>query len=436
MGEKRVNPRIVFLLVLLIAVGIFLLYSRLSFTGYVITSEYFNESKTLNDFSNASVFENTKFDGIDAIVLENLTLLEGVYTAPLFAAPNETEVIWSNFVPQIDFFNTYTSTSSAAFYYRACNDVNCTGADFIPINLSSTVVGKYFQYKVVMQTSGNSPKLYGVSINYRTHLNLPISIDSPQNITYKNETVLLKITANSSVSPWFYNGTGNETYFSQGNRTFSQGNYIITAWVSDTYGNVNSTSVTFSVWFLKTYYRFANNACSTVSLILPEKTANDYATLAECQSKITSSNTTSLPLTTEAIECSPSWDCGNWSECVDGTQTRDCSDASGCTTETFIPDASMVERSCTGGTVTQPEGTETTTTSTEETSKRGFLNIVGSVVTAPFTFMFGNKTRIFIFSTVLLLVIVGFLVFKFNLKAKLKILKLLNLRKRKTSGEN
>ena len=430
MGEKRVNPRIVFLLVLLIAVGIFLLYSRLSFTGFV-TSEYFSGSVTLNDFSNASVFENTKFDGVDAVVLDNLAL-EGVYTAPLFASPNETEVIWSNFAQNI-LLNP--SISSATFYYRACNDVNCTGVDFIPINLSSSVVGKYFQYKVVMQTSGSSPKLYGVSIDYRTHLNLPISIESPQNITYNNETVLLKITANSS-AVWFYNGTDNETYTSEINRTFSQGNYLMTAWVRDAYQNVNSTSVAFSVWFLNIYYRFANNACSTVSLVLPQKTANDYATLAECQSKITSSDTT-LPLTTETVEnCAPIWEC-DWGECVDGIQTEDCIDTSTCTTVAEPPPART--QSCTGGTVTtQPEVIETTpaTTTTEETQKKGFLSIVGSVVTAPFTFVFGNTTRILIFLAALLLVIGGFLVYKYSLKTRLKVLKFLNLRKKKNSGEN
>ncbi len=56
--------------------------------------------------------------------------------------------------------------------------------------------------------------------------------------------------------------------------------------------------------------------------------------------------------------------------------------------------------------------------STEETQKKGFLSIVGSVVTTPFTFIFGNRTRIFIFA-VLLLVIAGFLVFKFVLKGNL-----------------
>ncbi len=430
MVEKRINPRVVFLLVLLIAVGVFLLYSRLTFTGFVV-GDYFTGSKILHEFSdNDSIFENTKFDGIDAVVLNNLTF-EGVYTAPLFAAPNETEVIWSNFVQDI----YYPPSSSAVFYYRACNDLNCTDVNFIPINLSSILMGKYFQYKVVMQTSGNSPKLYGVNIYYQTPLDLPVVIESPQNnFIYNNETVLLKITADTSA--WFYNGTDNETYLGEMNRTFAEGNHIITAWVGgDAYGgNTNSTSVTFSVWFLKTYYRFANNACGTVTLTLPEKTANDYVNLTECQSKITTTtSTTTTEETTTKAACSSDWQCDDWGECVDGIQTRICTDMSTCTAVSEPP---LQEQPCEGGivTTTQPEGTGAVVSTEETPQQRGFLSIVGGAIATPFTYVFGNRTRIFIFLGVLVLVVGGFLLFKFSPEVKLRVLRLLNLRKRKVSA--
>ena len=431
MAEKRVSPRIVFLLVLLIAIGIFLLYSRLTFTGYV-TSEYFSGTATLNDFSNASVFENTKFDGTSAVVLENVSLIMGNFTSPFFAAPNDTEVFWTALSQNFD-VSLNPSTSSVAFYYRACNDnLNCT-ADFVPITSTNLLFGKYFQYKVEMRTSAVSPRFYGVTVSYHTPLNLPISIDSPLNTTYNNETVLLKITANGSAI-WFFNGTSNETYVGEVNRTFSEGSHVITAWVTDTHENVNSTSVTFTVGFIKTFYRLQNNVCSAVSTTTAQKTANDYDTVAACQSHVTSSNTSSTTtgqttLTEITQECVPEWVPGEWSECVNGKQTRTCVDANECEDTTEV---CPTEQDCV---VTEaPVQTSTETPTTTETSKKGFLSIVGSTITAPFTYMFGNRTRIFIFSGVLLVIIAGFLVFKFSLKTRLKVLKLLNLRKRKSSN--
>lgn len=426
MTEKRVNPRIVFLLVLLIAVGIFLLYSRLTFTGFV-TSEYFSGSVVLHDFSNASIFENTQLNiNGDAIVLNNLSLIEGNFTSPFFAAPNDTEVFWIASPEDFD-ISLNPSTSSASFYYRACNDnINCT-VEFIPITSNEPLIGKYFQYKVEMKTSLNSPKFYGVTVDYHTPLNLPISIDSPQNLTYNNETILLKITANSS-SVWFFNGTGNETYITEVNRAFAEGSHVITAWIGDAYGNVNSTSVTFTVAFLRTYYRFGSNACATITLTSAQKTASDYGALADCESHIeVSSNDTneSEDLGEITEECVPDWVPGEWGACVGGVQTRTCEDANACEdTEEICP----TEQACT---VEESQPTETTTpATTEETPKKGFFTIVGSVVAAPFNFVLGNRTRIFIFSGALLLII-GFLVFKFSLKTRLKVLKLLNLRKKK-----
>jgi hypothetical protein len=278
-----------------------------------------------------------------------------------------------------------------------------------------------------MQTSASSPKLYYVKINYHTPLNLPISIDSPQNITYNNGTILLKITADSS-SIWFYNGTGNETYTAEMNRTFTEGNHAITAWTTDSYGNVNSTSVTFSVWFPRNYYRLANNACSAVSVILPLKTANDYANLTECQSHITTATTTTTTETTTQEECSPQWEC-EWGECIDGVQTETCTDISTCT---IVAEAPPVRtQPCEGGIVTQQEVVETGSVVEEETTEKGFLGVVGSAIATPFAYVFNNRTRIFIFSGILLLVVVGFLVFKFSPQVRLRVLKLFNVRKRK-----
>ena len=427
MGEKRVNPRIVFLLVLLIAIGVFLLYSRLTFTGYVV-GEYFSGSTSLSNFSNDSVFNNTKFNG-NAVVLDNLTLSRGIYISPFYTVRNETEVIWENFAPTI-YSNLYASYVDS--FFRACNDnLNCTTA-FLPMNSSTILLGKYFQYMVEMRViSGDSPELKGGSISYHTPLNLPISINSPSNSTYYNGTVLLKITANSS-AVWFYNGTSNETYLGEINRTFNEGTHVLTAWVTDSYGNVNSTSVVFTIGFIKTFYKLENNVCNAVSITTAQKTSNDYTTVAECQSHVTTTASTSNAseeetLSTITEECVPEWVPSLWSECVAGTQTRTCYDANECEDTTEV---CPTEQPCT--VVETPVETPTETPTTTTTSK-GFLGVVGSAIATPFTYVFGNRTRIFIFSGVLLVVIAGFLVFKFSPGVRLRILKLFNVRKRRVS---
>ncbi len=431
MVEKKLSLRVVFLLVLLVAVGIFLLYSRLTFTGFV-TSEYFNGSATLNEFAdNDSLFQNTKFDGIDAVVLDNLTLLNGSYMSPFFVPnANDTEVIWTVLNQNI-LLNP--STSSAVFYYRTCDVlVNCT-AEFIPSDSNVLLMGKYFQYKVEMETSTSSPKLYGITVSYHTPLNLPISIVSPQNTTYSNETVPVEITAEGTVFWSLDNGNLTE-YTNATSETLSEGSHVITAQVSDTHGNVNSTSVTFSVEFAQTFYEFNNNQCTQVNILPSQAGANDYATSTGCESQITTTTETSQTET----QCTPSWQCDDvWTDCIDGVQQRLCTDTNSCgTTEGRPP----TEQPCgeTPVTTTGEATGETTVTPTEtETptpTRRGFLSIVGSAVTAPFTFVFSNKTRIFVFSAVLLLIIGGFLTFKFSVKTRLKILKLLNFRKRKAEN--
>lgn len=57
-----------------------------------------------------------------------------------------------------------------------------------------------------------------------------------------------------------------------------------------------------------------------------------------CQNieKIDSSNT--------ELTCVTSWSCGNWTNCINGTQTRICIDASGCKNSS---DAPIMKQSCT-----------------------------------------------------------------------------------------
>jgi hypothetical protein len=89
-----------------------------------------------------------------------------------------------------------------------------------------------------------------VVVTVLEHVPPNITINSPQNITYQNDTLLLNITAESRVgidTIWFnWNGT-NVTYTEPINITFNEGSNTLTAWANDTYGNVNTTNVTFSI---------------------------------------------------------------------------------------------------------------------------------------------------------------------------------------------
>ncbi|MDO8509063.1 MAG: hypothetical protein Q7S27_05265 [Nanoarchaeota archaeon] len=70
-----------------------------------------------------------------------------------------------------------------------------------------------------------------------------ISIVSPQNTTYTNDTILINISSNGD-NIWFYNGTANESYTSPVYRILSQGSNTIISYANDSLGNQNTTSTT------------------------------------------------------------------------------------------------------------------------------------------------------------------------------------------------
>ncbi|MFH1451903.1 MAG: DNRLRE domain-containing protein, partial [archaeon] len=73
-----------------------------------------------------------------------------------------------------------------------------------------------------------------------------ISIISPENITYTNATVLLNISSDGDNVWYSWNGT-NESYTSPVEVNFSEGYNTLYAYANDTFGNENSSSVTFLV---------------------------------------------------------------------------------------------------------------------------------------------------------------------------------------------
>jgi len=420
MEKKSANRGLIFLLILLVAVGIFLLYSRLTFTGYVTNVVNATTGVPISSFEFSGVFYHTLLISGNIVLQSSQTT--GSYTSDVFDAGQN--VFWTDFVPTsiMHSSSNYTEdplNNSIIFYVRACNDAACTGKNFV--SPQNNLAGQYFQYKAEMQIlSGNeSPVLSEVNVSYYPPVSLPISIASPQAIIYNNESVLIKISTNQNVTVWFFNETGNETYTGEFNRTFNQGQHTLTAWVSYTEGVMtftNSTSVAFSVEFLQAFYRLANNACSQINIVLSQKTANDYDTLVLCQSHITTTNTTTTPPETIPQSCAPSWECA-WGECVDGIQTETCTDTSTCTTVAEPPPVRT--QSCIGGiTTTEPvTPVPVTTASTTTPTKKGFFSFVGSAIVGP---IFKSKLGV-AFVILLVLVAGGLLAYKFLLKDKLKL---------------
>ena len=421
-GKLEMKRGLVLLLVLLVAVGVFFLFNKSGNpTGYVTNVNNASNNALLytSDFSTGD-YHNTQLSGANVILAPNK--LTGEYTSQVFDAGQS--VVWTNFVPTYTStysgdYNVSTINNSIVFYVKSCDDAACTGKDFSLFNGNLNLLGQYFQYKaVILISSGTeSPVLSQVDVSSYPPVSLPLIIESPQSITYNNESVPISISSNNpGATITFFDGTSNQTYVAPINMTFTQGQHVITAWVSYTEGSLtytNSTSVTFTVEYLQTYYRLASNACSSVSIVPSQKTAADYDTLAVCQAQIVTTNSTTTTEENASGTCvTPVWQCENWSDCVDGTQTRVCYDTAN--DNCYLPPSEVGKpaesQSCTGGTVTTAETPSTTpaTTTATTTTKKGFFGIVGSVIAAPF----GNVTRSLISIGVLALLIAGFVVFK------------------------
>ncbi len=103
-----------------------------------------------------------------------------------------------------------------------------------------------------------------------------------------------------------------------------------------------------------TVYRLSNNKCSEMEILDTDKTANDYMTLAECNSHIT---------------CTPSWECTEWGTCTAGFQNRLCTDKNNCNEISGKPIESKVcgtPDECPTGKVLCTDGTCKDSCGTEE----------------------------------------------------------------------
>jgi len=137
--------------------------------------------------------------------------------------------------------------------------------------------------------------------------------------------------------------------------------------------------------------------------------------------------TTTIISTNSANEnaCSADWQCGDWQECIEGTQVRVCTDMNECGSEEGIPATSQVcvievLETCEDGLQNQDEtGVDCGGSTCNQCS---ILALMGNSITGTGKFifeeMFGNVTKSVISIAVLVLIIVGFVFGFFFFKKK------------------
>jgi hypothetical protein len=147
----------------------------------------------------------------------------------------------------------------------------------------------------------------------------------------------------------------------------------------------------------------------------------------------TEEETVDTPITTETVvntpvvaeitqTCTPSMQCGDWQECINGSQIRICADTNKCNPDEIASTESQsciveIKETCFDKIKNQDE---TDIDCGGKCKKCGFLTVVGNAVSGTVSSVFANKTRIFIFSGSLLIIVAGFFAFRFFSKKKKK----------------
>ena len=235
----------------------------------------------------------------------------------------------------------------------------------------------------------------------------------------------------------------------------SVGVYTVNYNINDSAGN-NATQVTRTVNIVAACVpEICGSNCGDIS-----DGCGGILDCGECEGDDDSTSTTTNndnKITTKAIEssCVSNWECGEWTECAGGTQTRECTDAHNCVIPTDIPAMSLP---CTGSTKT-PETIETPETCSDEMKNQdekgidcggvcgnrcGLFTIMGNAVNVPINsskqFIEDNKVVSFSILGVIALIILWIIIVKVFLKKK-KIFFFLNdlnffKKKKKLSPDN
>ncbi len=146
--------------------------------------------------------------------------------------------------------NQYGTMNCSIFLDGALNrtnasTINNTATRFTIQGMADRSHSWYVQCRDGMNITGTS-----MARNFTTDTKAPgLSIISPLSSTYNVSTLLLNISASDPHlgRVWYNSGSGNVTYTNPVNLTFCDGSHTIYAWANDTFGNMNSTKVSFKI---------------------------------------------------------------------------------------------------------------------------------------------------------------------------------------------
>jgi hypothetical protein len=144
-----------------------------------------------------------------------------------------------------------------------------------------------------------------------------------------------------------------------------------------------------------------------------------------CTSTTTTTTTpTTTPVTAEVTQtCTPSPQCGDWQECINGTQIRICTDTNNCNPDEVASTESqactvVIKETCSDKIKNQGE---TGIDCGGPCKKCGIFTIVGSAISGTINSVLGNKTRALIFSGVAFVLVAGFISYRLFFRKKKKL---------------
>ncbi len=200
-----------------------------------------------------------------------------------FVSPSEingTTITRNNILINVTASDVNLGNITIRLYNSSLNliRINTTTSNNLFVNYSNFGDGTYYfnATAVDILNNENNTETRTVTIDATPPF---VSIISPQNISYNNATILVNITSDGA-NIWFFNGTGNESYNVPVLRTFSQGSNALIAYANDSAGNLNTTSVTFSIDSILPLIQFVSPTENSGSLlarnnILVNVTASD-----------------------------------------------------------------------------------------------------------------------------------------------------------------
>jgi hypothetical protein len=189
---------------------------------------------------------------------------------PLISFVSPTETHDANLtVNQIRVNVTASDTNFGTIVLRLYNStslIDTRNSITSPLSVTFTGLsdGDYYFNATVNDTLGNVNRTETRHVMIDTN-GPSLAIVSPQNLTYYSASIVVNISSAGASNVWFFNGTGNESYSLPVIRTFAEGSNTFIAYANDSFGNMNSTSVSFSI-------NSVNNTAPFVTLNSP--TAN------------------------------------------------------------------------------------------------------------------------------------------------------------------